>query len=99
MQGTSELPGVQAACVILCVQNQCPGSPRPGVWAHTGPNSPDTSHHHTQAHFFSWEAAIELLQVFHVWLVEAGCSAIEFLSDMPMEACCDCLQMTGLLLS
>lgn len=85
-------------CDFVCPKSV---SREPQAWS-VGTHWAQQPRHITSPHtgtFFSWEAELELLQVFHVWLVEASCSAIEFLSDMPMEACCDCLQMTGLLLS
>lgn len=47
--------GVQAACVILCAQNQCPGSPRPGECGYTLGPTAWTHHITTHRHIFLLE--------------------------------------------
>lgn len=53
MQDTSELLG--AACVILCAQNQCPGSPRPAECGYTLGPTARTHHITTHRHIFLLE--------------------------------------------
>lgn len=63
------------------------------VWVHPGPNSPDTSHHYTQAHFFC--AGKQKCSSSRYFICVLGEQAALILNSFP---CCDCLQMTGLLL-